>query len=50
MRTLRVEAVWRFLRWQPGWKAAQGLKVKRAGGGALKKKTVVARAHGPGDV
>jgi transposase len=44
-RCLLVEAVWRFLRWQPGWKAAQGLKVKLAGGAALKKKTVVALAR-----
>lgn len=45
VRTLLVEAVWRLLRWQPGWKAAQGLKVKLAGGSALKKKTVVALAR-----
>jgi len=45
VRTLLVEAVWRFLRWQPGWKAAQPMKVKLAGGGALKKKTVVALAR-----
>jgi transposase len=45
LRTLLVEAVWRFLRWQPGWKAARGMQVKLAGGGALKKKTVVALAR-----
>lgn len=45
LRALLVEAVWRFLRWQPNWKAAQGMKVKLAGGGALKKKTVVALAR-----
>jgi transposase len=45
VRTLLVEAVWRLLRWQPHWKAAQGLKVKLAGGSALKKKTVVALAR-----
>jgi len=45
MRTLLVEAVWRFLRWQPGWKAAHGMKVKLASGSALKKKTVVALAR-----
>lgn len=45
VRCLLVEAVWRFLRWQPEWKAAQGMKVKLAGGGALKKKTVVALAR-----
>ena len=45
VRTLLVEAVWRFLRWQPQWKAALGMKVKLADGGALKKKTVVALAR-----
>ena len=45
VRTLLVEAVWRFLRWQPQWKAALGMKVQLAGGGALKKKTVVALAR-----
>jgi transposase len=45
VRCLLVEAVWRFLRWQPNWVAAQRMKVKLAGGGALKKKTVVALAR-----
>jgi transposase len=45
VRCLLVEAVWRLLRWQPNWVAAHGLKVKLAGGGALKKKTVVALAR-----
>jgi transposase len=45
VRTLLVEAVWRLLRWQPDWVAAQKMKVKLAGGGALKKKTVVALAR-----
>jgi len=45
VRTLLVEAVWRLLRWQPNWVAAQKMKVKLAGGGALKKKTVVALAR-----
>lgn len=45
VRALLVEAVWRFLRWQPGWKAAQPMKVKLAGGSAMKKKTVVALAR-----
>lgn len=45
VRTLLVEAVWRLLRWQPNWVAAQRMKVKLAGGGALKKKTVVALAR-----
>jgi hypothetical protein len=33
------------LRWQPNWVAAQRMKGKLAGGGALKKKTVVALAR-----
>ncbi len=45
VRCLLVEAVWRLLRWQPHWVAAQKLKGKLAGGGALKKKTVVALAR-----
>jgi transposase len=45
VRALLVEAVWRFLKWQPGWKAAQKMKVKLAAGPALKKKTVVALAR-----
>jgi len=45
VRALLVEAVWRFLKWQPGWKAAQKIKVKLAAGPALKKKTVVALAR-----
>ncbi len=45
VRCLLVEAVWRLLRWQPNWVAAQKMKSKLAGGGALKKKTVVALAR-----
>jgi len=45
VRRLLVEAVWRFLRWQPGWKAAQKMKVKLAAGKAMRKKTVVALAR-----
>jgi len=45
VRCLLVEAVWRFLKWQPGWKAAQKMKIKLAGGTAMKKKTVVALAR-----
>jgi transposase len=45
VRTILVEAVWRFLRWQPGWKSAQRMKIKLAGGSAMKKKTVVALAR-----
>ena len=32
---LLVEAVWRFLRWQPGWKAAQRMKVMQLAGASL---------------
>jgi transposase len=45
VRALLVEAVWRFLHWQPGWKAAARLKVKLAAGPAMKKKTVIALAR-----
>lgn len=45
VRAMLVEAVWRFLRWQPGWHAAQRMKIKLAEGSALKKKTVVALAR-----
>jgi transposase len=45
MRALLVEAVWRFLRWQPEWKAAQRMKVKLADGTSMRKKTVVALAR-----
>lgn len=45
VRCLLVEAVWRFLRWQPQWRAAQKMKIKLAAGRALKKKTVVALAR-----
>ena len=45
VRTLLVEAVWRFLKWQPSWKAAQKMKVKLASGTAMRKKTVIALAR-----
>ena len=45
VRCLLVEAVWRFLRWQPQWQAAQKMKLKLAEGSAMKKKTVVALAR-----
>jgi transposase len=45
MRALLVEAVWRFLRWQPQWPAAQRMKVKLADGTSMRKKTVVALAR-----
>jgi len=45
VRALLVEAVWRFLRWQPGWKAAQRMQVKLADGSSMRKKTVIALAR-----
>jgi len=45
VRALLVEAVWRFLKWQPGWRAAQRMKVKLADGTSMRKKTVVALAR-----
>ena len=45
VRCLLVEAVWRFLKWQPQWQAAQKMKVKLAEGKAMRKKTVVALAR-----
>jgi transposase len=45
VRALLVEAVWRFLRWQPEWKAAQRLKIKLADGTSMRKKTVIALAR-----
>jgi transposase len=45
VRALLVEAVWRFLMWQPQWKAAQRMKVKLAAGTSMRKKTVIALAR-----
>jgi transposase len=45
VRTVLVEAVWRFLKWQPGWKAALKMKNRLREGAAIKKKTVVALAR-----
>jgi transposase len=45
LRTLLVEAVHRFLRWQPGWQAARKFKARLAAGQALKKKTIIALAR-----
>ena len=45
VRAILVEAVWRFLRWQPGWKAAQKMKVRLTAGSAMRKKTVIALAR-----
>jgi transposase len=45
VRTLLVEAVHRFLRWQPHWKAALRFKARLTDGKALKKKIIVALAR-----
>jgi transposase len=45
VRTLLVEAVHRFLRWQPHWKAALKFKARLTDGKALKKKIIVALAR-----
>jgi transposase len=45
VRTVLVEAVWRFLRWQPNWHAARKLKNRLREGTAIKKKVVVALAR-----
>jgi transposase len=45
VRALLVEAVWRFLQWQPNWKAAAKMKTKLGAGTAMKKKTVIALAR-----
>jgi transposase len=45
LRVMLVEAVWRFLRWQPNWVAALRLKARLTAGAAMRKKTVVALAR-----
>jgi hypothetical protein len=45
VRTLLVEAVHRFLRWQPHWNAALRFKARLTDGKALKKKIIVALAR-----
>jgi transposase len=45
VRALLVEAVWRFLQWQPTWKAAVRMKAKLADGPSMRKKTVIALAR-----
>lgn len=45
VRALLVEAVWRFLQWQPHWKAAAKMKTRLGAGTAMKKKTVIALAR-----
>ena len=45
IRTILVEAVWRFLRWQPGWHAAKKMQARLKESAAIRKKTVVALAR-----
>jgi transposase len=45
LRVLLVEAVWRLLRWQPGWHARQKYLEKLRVGASLKKKMAVALAR-----
>jgi transposase len=45
VRALLVEAVWRFLRWQPQWKSARRMKLKLADGTSMRKKAVIALAR-----
>jgi transposase len=45
VRMLLVEAVWRLLRWQPGWHARQKWLAKLHHGQSLKKKIAVALAR-----
>jgi transposase len=45
LRALLVEAVWRLVRYQPGWLAYRRMVVRMKGGTALRKKTTVALAR-----
>jgi transposase len=45
LRVLLVEAVWRLLKWQPGWHARQKYLPKLKHGASLKKKMAVALAR-----
>ena len=45
LRVLLVEAVWRLLKWQPGWHARQKWLAKLKHGASLKKKMAVALAR-----
>jgi transposase len=45
VRVLLVEAVWRLLKWQPGWHARQKYLQKLKHGASLKKKMAVALAR-----
>lgn len=45
IRSILVETVWRFLRWQPHWKAAARARAQLKAGTSMKKKAVVALAR-----
>jgi transposase len=45
VRAVLVEAVWRLLKWQPGWHAARKMTQRLREGVAIKKKIVVALAR-----
>ncbi len=45
LRVLLVEAVWRLLKWQPGWHARQKYLARLQHGASLKKKAAVALAR-----
>jgi transposase len=45
VRVLLVEAVWRLLKWQPGWHARKKYLARLKHGASLKKKTAVALAR-----
>ena len=45
VRVLLVEAVWRLLKWQPGWHARQKWLARLKHGASLKKKSAVALAR-----
>jgi transposase len=45
LRVLLVEAVWRLVRYQPGWLAYRRLLGRLSAGAAMRKKTVVALAR-----
>src|SRR5438034_10770882 len=45
VRVLLVEAVWRLLKWQPGWHARQKYLARLKHGASLKKKIAVALAR-----
>ena len=49
VRALLVEAVWRFLHWQPNWHAALKMKTKLGAGTAMKRKEIAVRGPGLGN-